>query len=236
VNPISFDSAYEVERNRLTTFFRLIVAIPWLLWLYIYGIGAAVVVFIAWFALLFTGRYPEGMYNFVAGYLRLATRVGAYVSLLTDRFPSFSGSPEPDYPVRIDVGPPQERYNRAKTFFKLVLYFPQMLIAGYGLAYVLLWAAFISWFRIVVTGKQSITMHEALVASTAYLARSNGFILLLTEAHPRTLEVPRYEPPADAPGLPSGTAPAAAAIPPGQAATPPPPPPPPAGGGGEHQR
>lgn len=202
MNPITFEPPYEVQRNRLTTFFRLIILIPWAIWVTIYGIGAFVVVFIAWFALLFTGRYPTGMYNFVAGYIRLSARIYSYGGLLTDEIPPFSGGPEPDYPVKVDVAAPQERYNRAKTFFKLLLYFPQALIGGYGLTLVAQAAAFISWFRILFTGKQSITMHEALVASGAYLIRSNGFLLLLTEAHPRVLDVPRYQPPPDAPGLP----------------------------------
>ncbi|HZA59384.1 MAG TPA: DUF4389 domain-containing protein [Solirubrobacterales bacterium] len=223
MNPISFDATYDIPRSRLTTFFRLIIVIPWAIWASIYGIGALVVVIIAWFAMLFTGRYPEGMYKFVAGYLRLATRVYAYALLLTDELPSFSGRPEPDYPVKVDVAPRQERYHRAKTFFKYVLWFPQMLIGGYGLALVVQFAAFISWFRILVTGKQSITMHEALVGSTAYLVRSNGFILLLTETHPRMLDVPRYQPPPDAPGLPPPTQPAPAA----EVTAPPPSPPPP---------
>jgi hypothetical protein len=223
MNPISFDATYDIPRSRLTTFFRLIIVIPWAIWASIYGIGALVVVIIAWFAMLFTGRYPEGMYNFVAAYLRLSTRVYAYALLLTDELPSFSGSPEPDYPVKVDVAPRQERYHRGKTFFKYVLWFPQMLIGGYGLAFVVQFAAFISWFRILVTGRQSITMHEALVGSSAYIVRSSGFILLLTEAHPRMLDVPRYQPPPDAPGLPPPTQPAPAA----EVTAPPPSPPPP---------
>ena len=211
MNPISFDATYDIPRSRLTTFFRLIIVIPWAIWASIYGIGALVVVIIAWFAMLFTGRYPEGMYNFVAGYLRLSTRVYAYALLLTDELPSFGAGPEPEYPVKVDVAPRQERYHRGKTFFKYVLWFPQMLIGGYGLAFVVQFAAFISWFRILATGRQSITMHEALVGSAAYLVRSNGFILLLTEAHPRMLDVPRYQPPPDAPGLPPPAQPAPAA-------------------------
>jgi hypothetical protein len=223
MNPISFDATYDIPRSRLTTFFRLIIVIPWAIWASIYGIGALVVVIIAWFAMLFTGRYPEGMYNFIAGYLRLSTRVYAYALLLTDELPSFSGGPEPEYPVKVDVAPRQERYHRGKTFFKYVLWFPQMLIGGYGLAFVVQFAAFVSWFRILFTGKQSITMHEALVGSSAYLVRSSGFILMLTETHPRMLDVPRYQPPPDAPGLPPPTQPAPAA----EVTAPPPSPPPP---------
>jgi hypothetical protein len=225
MNPISFEADYDIERSRLTTFFRLIIVIPWAIWAAIYGIAAFVVVIIAWFAMLFTGRFPEGMYGFVASYLRLSTRVYGYALLFTDELPSFGGGPEPEYPVKVDVAAPQERYHRAKTFFKYFLYFPQALIGGYGLAYVALWASFISWFRIVFTGRQSITMHEALVGSSAYMVRSNGFLLLLTEAHPRLLEVQRFEPPPDAPGLPPATSTTQGGPLPEQAGGTPPPPP-----------
>jgi len=57
-------------------------------------IAAVVVVIIAWFAILFTGRYPQGMFDFVVGVLRWSLRVGAYAFLLvTDRYPPFSLAP-----------------------------------------------------------------------------------------------------------------------------------------------
>jgi hypothetical protein len=201
MHPIKFDARYEVQRARLTTFFRLLLAIPWLLWTLIYGIGACVVVFLAWFAMLFTKRYPASMYNFVAGYLRLVGRVTGYVVLLTDDFPPFHGRPDPSYPIEVQVDPPQPEYSRAKTCFKLLLFFPQCLILS-GLNGVLEGAAFIAWFRILFTGKQSITMHESLRLAAAYSMRSVGFLLLLTEAHPRPLELPPQQPPLGAPGLP----------------------------------
>jgi hypothetical protein len=200
VYPISFDADYAVERNRLTTFFRLLVAIPWILWAYIYGIAALVVVIIAWFAVLFTKRYPGGMYNFVAGFLRFQTRVAGFIALLTDELPPFGGGPRDDYPIRVDIAPPQPEYRRSRTFFKSVLVFPQQVLAygALGLAY---GAAFITWWRVLFTGKQSITMHDPLKLGLAYFVRTSGFAYLLTEAHPRLLEVDADEPPRGAPGM-----------------------------------
>ena len=203
MNPISFDATYKVEASRLTTFFRLIIVIPWAIWATLWGLAALVVVFISWFALLFTARYPQGLYDFVAGYVRLSARVFSYAALLTDELPSFGGGPEPGYAVKVDVAAPQESYHRAKTFFKIVLYFPQYLIVS-ALYYVGYAAAFVSWFRILFSGRQSITMHEALLVTGAYITRSTGFLFLLTEAHPRMLDIPRTEPPTDAPGMPPG--------------------------------
>ena len=90
--PIAFALDHEAEdRNRLTTFFRGIVAIPWQIVAYLWGIAAGVVTFIAWFALVFTGRYPQSLFNYVVGVGRWALRVQAYATLLvTDRYPPFS--------------------------------------------------------------------------------------------------------------------------------------------------
>ena len=232
--PISFDADYEVERNRLTTFFRPLVAIPWILWGFIYGIAALVVVIIAWFAALFTKRYPEGMYNFVGDYLRFQARVGGFILLLTDELPPFGGGGRDDYPIRVGYAPPQPEYRRSRTFFKYLLILPQQLLM-YGVVFLSYNAAFVSWFRILFTGKQSITMHDALKLSMAYATRVSAFSYVMTEAHPRLLEVRADEPPPGAPGmlysnenpelLPPETGTAAAGA--GTAEPPPPPPEPP---------
>ena len=90
--PVSFEADYVEQRSRLTAFFRLILAIPLMIWLYIYAIGATVVLVISWLAIVFTGRYPDGLYNFVAGFTRFLTRFTAYVGLLADPYPPFGGA------------------------------------------------------------------------------------------------------------------------------------------------
>jgi hypothetical protein len=78
------------DRNRLTVLFRLILAIPQVVVVGIVGIVAWVAWVIAAFAVLFTGTWPEGLRNFVLGYLRWSLRVNAYTLLLTDEYPPFS--------------------------------------------------------------------------------------------------------------------------------------------------
>jgi hypothetical protein len=70
------------------------LAIPHYIVLFFLWIAAIVVVIIAWFAILFTGRYPRGMFDFVQGVIRWGARVGAYAFVLvTDRYPPFSLAP-----------------------------------------------------------------------------------------------------------------------------------------------
>jgi Domain of unknown function (DUF4389) len=78
------------DRNRLTTAFRLILAIPHIVVLALLSIALFVVGIIAFFAVLFTGRWPEGLRKFVIGYGRWWLRVQTYLVLLTDEYPPFS--------------------------------------------------------------------------------------------------------------------------------------------------
>jgi len=88
--PITFGAVYPEKMSRLTTFFRLILIIPHVIILYFLAIAAGVVAFIAWWAILFTGKYPKGMYDFYVGYMRWITRFSGYMYLLTDKYPPFS--------------------------------------------------------------------------------------------------------------------------------------------------
>lgn len=79
------------DLNRWLPLVKWFLAIPHYVILFFLGIAALVVVIIAWFAILFTGRYPRGMFDFVVGVTRWSLRVTAYALLLsTDHYPPFS--------------------------------------------------------------------------------------------------------------------------------------------------
>ena len=82
------------ELNRWLPLVKWFLAIPHYIVLVFLGLAVVVIVIIAWFAILFTGRYPRELFGFVVGTMRWATRVQAYALLLvTDRYPPFSFSP-----------------------------------------------------------------------------------------------------------------------------------------------
>jgi hypothetical protein len=91
--PISFNAVYTAKMSRLTTLLRAFMCIPQIIVLYILSIAACVVSFIAWWVILFTGNYPKGMWDFMAGYMRWSTRVSGYAMLMTDKYPPFSTNP-----------------------------------------------------------------------------------------------------------------------------------------------
>ena len=94
---VDLDFPYpDVERdlNRWLPLVKWLLAIPHYIVLFFLWIAAVVSVVIAWFAILFTGRYPRGLFDFVLGVLRWGNRVAGYAFVLvTDEYPPFRLSP-----------------------------------------------------------------------------------------------------------------------------------------------
>lgn len=89
--PIELNFQYTEKLSRLSTFFRLILVIPQYIVVYFLSIAASVILFLSWWAILFTGRYPKGFYNFITWYMRWYVRMSGYIFLLTDKYPPYSG-------------------------------------------------------------------------------------------------------------------------------------------------
>jgi uncharacterized protein DUF4389 len=77
-------------RDRLTVGFRLILVLPHVFVLFFVLLGWFLTTIVAWFAILFTGEYPAGLYDFAIGTLRWRLRVDAYLLLMVDEYPPFS--------------------------------------------------------------------------------------------------------------------------------------------------
>lgn len=201
--PLPGETAFEaphVERHsRLTTFFRYLLAIPHFIVLALYGFVAYFAVIVAWFALIITGRYPAGLYGFVAGFVRYSSRVSSYLYLLTDAYPPFGG--ESPYPVGLQIGPPKESYSRLSALIRV---FPLIIvwIIAYVLGVVLAVVAFVAWVVIVITGRLPRGLHDVLAFCVSYTSRSTAYAFLLTESFPSFDGSGR---PADAPTEPVGS-------------------------------
>lgn len=181
--PVSFEADYVERRSRLTAFFRAILVIPVGIVLYVFGIIASFAVVIAWLVIVITGRYPKGLYDFVASFVRFIARVTAYGALLCDPYPPFGGSPDPSYPVRMDFAGPLEHYSRLKTLLRFILAIP-IVILRYVMGLLLEIGAFASWVVVVITGKMPRGLFDLMVLATSYTARSDAYIFLLTETYP----------------------------------------------------
>jgi Domain of unknown function (DUF4389) len=181
--PATFEADYLEQRNRLTVFFRLILVIPVAVVLYVYGIIASFAILIAWFAIVITGRYPQGLYDFVASFNRFLARVTGYGALLCDAYPPFGGGDAREYPVRMGFAGPLESYSRLKTFFRIILAIP-VLVLRYVMNLLLEVGAVAAWFVILITGKMPRGLFDLMVLANSYTARSDAYLFLLTETYP----------------------------------------------------
>lgn len=191
----------DLGRSRLTVFFRILLAIPHLIWVVLWGIAAYLVAFVLWLAILINGKAPENLHGFVAGYLRYSTHVGAYLFLAANPYPGFRGAP--GYPVDVEIAPP-ERQSRWSGGFRLILALPPLLLSsvlGSGVATGGAWgpygaafaasgaaatAAFLLWFVAVVRGRAARGLRDLVVYALGYAAQAGGYILLLTGRYPHS--------------------------------------------------
>jgi hypothetical protein len=205
--PVTFEADYVESRSRLSVFFRGLVLIPLYVWLWLYGIAAYLAVMVAWFVIVITGRLPEGLYAFIAGFVRVLSLTTAFGALLTDRYPPFSPAPDDTYPVRMHFAGPLPRYSRLRTLFRAILSIP-LSVLRYAATLGLQILSFAAWCAIVVLGRMPRGLFEVLFLINSYIARSDAYLLLLTETYPPFSAAEAAEPsrPADttAPGMAGG--------------------------------
>jgi hypothetical protein len=180
-HPIQLVVEDDLQRSRLTVFFRLLLAIPHLLWMTLWGIAAILAWIAAWFVALFTKRVPDGLHNFLAQYLRYQVHVYAYLTLVADPFPGFSGT-EGTYPVDLRVALPEEQ-SRLTVFFRLILAIPAIILSGV-MNYLTEVLALFAWFVCLALGRMPEGMRNLLAFSIRYHAQTQAYQWLLTERYP----------------------------------------------------
>ena len=179
--PLVFDVEYPERLSRWLIFVKWLLAIPHLIILYALIAVAEIITVIAWFAILFTGRYPKGMFEFVVGILRWDHNFIAYTVLLRDEYPPFSLSAG-QYPVTYDVEYP-ERLSRLLIFFKWLLIIPNLIVlALVGIAYYV--TLIIAWFAILFTGRYPEGLFKFAVGTLRWSARVNAYMFLLRDEYP----------------------------------------------------
>jgi Domain of unknown function (DUF4389) len=195
----------DLHRNRLTVFFRVILAIPHFVWLFLWSIVVLVVVIVTWFVTLFAGRPPAGLHGFLARYVRYTTQFYAYLYLVADGYPPFRGD-SGDYAVDVVLPDPAPQ-SRWKTLLRIVLALPALLLtaalggslriyggrsrgggsaaSGGGLGGALLFVcAVLGWFASLVTGRMPRGLRDAGAYSIGYGAQTAAYLLIVTDRYP----------------------------------------------------
>jgi hypothetical protein len=168
--------------NRWLPLVKWLLVIPHLIALFFVGIGAFFVGIFAFFAVLFTGRYPRGAFDYMAGTLRWAYRVFAYMHLMVDPYPPFSMADDPDYPVRLHVDYP-ERIANWRPLVQWLLIYPYLIVAGilYWLTAIL---AFIAFFTILFTKKIPRGIFELMMPGLRWHARGSAYAYFMADRYP----------------------------------------------------
>jgi hypothetical protein len=179
--PVRVTVADDLRRSRLTVLFRLLLALPHIVWVILWGIAALVAAIASWFATLVAGRSPASLHAFLAAYLRYSIRVQAYVTLLANPFPGFDGRPG-GYPVDVEIESAQPQ-NRWITGFRLFLGIPALIVVA-GLGGLLYAAAFLGWFATLATGRMPQSLRNLGAYALRYTAEADGYLLLLTDRYP----------------------------------------------------
>lgn len=179
-HPIRLSVSDDLARNRLTVAFRLILAIPHLIWLALWGIVVFFAVIVSWFATLINGQTPDGLHDFIAQFLRYSVHVSGYLLFLADPYPGFMGT-DP-YPADLHINPPRPQ-NRWTVAFRLILAIPALIVSSV-VGYLIEVLAVISWFACLFMGAMPLGLRNLTAWAVRFQAQTHGYTALLTCRYP----------------------------------------------------
>jgi hypothetical protein len=191
-----------VGRNRLTTAFRLILAIPHLI--LVGGIGFSVaagssgrgtayggdtgllgavawfLAIVSWFTIVFAGSHIVGIRQFTLFYLRWRVRALAYVMLLEDQYPPFGDAA---YPASLTIEEPTGERNRVTVLVRIFLGIPHLIVLVF---LIIAWwlTAVVAWLLILVTGEYPRGLYDFGVGVLRWLLRVQAYMLLMVDEYP----------------------------------------------------
>lgn len=189
-------------RNRLTTAFRLILAIP-----HFFLVGGAVMwsvgsgesrqalslsntgvlgfiawclAIVSWFTIVLSGRHVEGIREFTRFVLRWRTRAIAYSMLLVDDYPPFGDGP---YPVAVQVADPVAPRNRVTVGLRLLLVIPHLVVLFFVVSG---WwiTSMMAWMAILITTRYPKALYGFGAGSLRWVIRVEAYLLLLVDQYP----------------------------------------------------
>jgi hypothetical protein len=185
-SPIQMDLNSPLEVANWRVIGNPIMAIPHFLYLFVLGIVVNVITVIAWFSILFTGTYPESMYDFVAGVMRYQWRVATFYLFMREPYPEFGvkgtlADPGGD-PATFSITYPGE-LSRGLIFIKWLLAIPAFVVLFVYILGVYV-ALIVAFFTVLFTGKWPETWKAYTIRVMRYAFKVNAYYSLMTDVYP----------------------------------------------------
>ena len=192
VYPLTLRGDLQEPINRWLFLVKWLLLIPQFVVLFFLAIGAAVSLIISWFAILFTARYPRGLFDFNVGILRWWWRIPfyGYAALGTDKYPPFSLGGDLAYPADLSVEYP-EKLNRWLVLVKWILVLPHIIVlvvfnGGVGKYFVGLVGllTLIAGIVNLFTGKYPQSLFKLIMGMNRWSFRVSAYVWLMTDKYP----------------------------------------------------
>jgi len=203
-HPVKLVVEDDLQRNRWTVCFRLILAIPHLIWVLLWTIATLLAAIVMWVATLVQGRPPAGLHRFMCAYVRYVTHLNAYLWLVGNPYPGFVGE-EGEYPIDVQLPAPAPQ-SRWKTGFRILLVVPALLLStafggGGNVRYssggasrsstysggggaLSTAVAVLGWFACLARGRMPKGLRDAGAYSAGYTAQMLAYLLFVTDRYP----------------------------------------------------
>jgi uncharacterized membrane protein YfbV (UPF0208 family) len=203
-HPVRLVVRDDLERSRVTVFFRLLLAIPHLIWISLWTIAVLVAVILNWFVTLVTGRPATPLHRFTSAYIRYGTHLNAYLYLTANPYPGFMGE-QGEYPIDLVLPAPGPQ-TRWKTLLRIFLAIPALLLAsalggGFTTGFssqrgktrfsgaasrgaLAATCAVLGWFAILARGRMPKGLRDASAYGIGYGAQMLAYLLLVTDRYP----------------------------------------------------
>ncbi len=187
--PVEVEAQLDEPLSRWLWLVKWLLAIPHVIVLAFLWLTFVVLTAVAFFAILFTGRYPLGIFDFNLGVLRWTWRVGYYAfgGIGTDRYPPFSLGEEPDFPATLDV-PYPERLSRGLVLVKSwLLAIPHLIVVA-----LLAWTSpgvigvltLVAGIALLFRGRYPAGLHDLIVGLNRWVYRVVAYVALMRDEYP----------------------------------------------------
>lgn len=170
----------DLRRSRLTSFFRVLLAIPHFIVIGVLGFIAMFAILIGWICALFTGRLPGGIHNYLARLLNYSFQLNAYLYYVVDPYPPFFSTAP--WRANLQIAEPVKQ-GRWGIFFRVLLAYPALIFNAF-LSYGMLVAWIGAWWVILFTGRVPRGLRNFMLYGTRISAHVRAYTYVLTPQYP----------------------------------------------------